>query len=244
MKFKGFPSGKVRFTSLPTLFFSELLPQIKNIHELKVTLYALWQVTRMEGSFRYLREINFSGDTRFMKGMGGTPRERTLALGEGLALAVERGTLLRVSAPPPSEASPPPPSPPGKRPLYFFNSPQGRAAVKAIQEGTWRPGSGPPPSPNLSLERPNIFQLYESNIGPLTPLIADTLRDAEDTYPETWIQEAVEIAVENNVRKWRYIEAILRSWKEEGRHERKDRRHPERDRQKYIDDEFFEYTEH
>ena len=28
-------------------------------------------------------------------------------------------------------------------------------------------------------DRPNIYRLYEDNIGPLTPLIADTLKDAE-----------------------------------------------------------------
>ncbi|MBS1248644.1 MAG: hypothetical protein MAG431_00203 [Chloroflexi bacterium] len=234
MKFQGFPAGKVSFTSLPTLFFSELLPHIDNIHELKVTLYALWQVTRMESTFRYLREVDFAEDERFMGGMGDAPGERHRALRDGLTRAVERGTFLTVS--PPGEGDP--------SPLYFFNSPQGRAAVKAIQEGSWRPGESHPPSPNLSLERPNIFQLYEHNIGPLTPLIADALRDAEDLYPEAWIHEAVEIAVKNNVRKWRYIEAILSSWKEEGRHERKDRRHSEKDRQKYVDDEFFEFTEH
>lgn len=235
MKFKGFPTGKVSFTSIPTLFFAELLPQITNIHELKVTLYALWQVTRMEGSFRYLREVDFAEDERFMLGMGDVPRERILALRDGLSLAVERGTLVKTSPPGEDEDSPI---------LYFFNSPQGRAAIEAIQNGDWRPGLKHSPSPNLSLERPNIFQLYERNIGPLTPIIADALRDAESEYPETWIQEAVEIAVENNVRKWRYVEAILRSWKEEGRHERKNRRDPEKDRQKYVDDEFFEFTEH
>jgi len=40
-----------------------------------------------------------------------------------------------------------------------------------------------PPPP----ERPNIFKLYEENIGPLTPLIADALKDAEKTYPPEWV---------------------------------------------------------
>ncbi|OQX61677.1 MAG: hypothetical protein B5M51_07425, partial [Anaerolinea sp. 4484_236] len=119
----------------------------------------------------------------------------------------------RVATPPPEE----------EQHLYFFNSPQGRAAVKAIQEGNWRPGKDTSPNPSLSIERPNIFQLYEENIGPLTPLIADALRDAESIYSATWIEEAIAIAVKNNVRKWNYIEAILHSWKEEGRYERKDK---------------------
>ncbi|RLD11171.1 MAG: hypothetical protein DRI56_01475 [Chloroflexota bacterium] len=234
MKFKGFPPGKVSFTSIPSLFFTELLPQIENIHELKVTLYALWQVTRMEKTFKYLRERDFAEDAWFMRGMGVTSQAQLQALAEGLSQAVARGTFLRVATPPPEE----------EQHLYFFNSPQGRAAVKAIQEGNWRPGKDTSPNPSLSIERPNIFQLYEENIGPLTPLIADALRDAESIYSATWIEEAIAIAVKNNVRKWNYIEAILHSWKEEGRYERKDKRHSEKDSQTYLEDEFFKFTEH
>ena len=78
--------------------------------------------------------------------------------------------------------------------------------------------STPPP------ERPNIFKLYEENIGPLTPLIADALKDAEQTYPPEWVAEALEIAVKNNKRNWKYVEAILRRWKEEGHAKEQDRR--------------------
>jgi DnaD/phage-associated family protein len=93
------------------------------------------------------------------------------------------------------------------------------------------------------VEQPNIFQLYEENIGPLTPLIADTLREAEKTYPEDWIRQALEIAVRNNVRKWNYVEAILRSWQDGGRDERQDRRHTKKDRRAYLEDEFAGFIE-
>jgi len=59
--------------------------------------------------------------------------------------------------------------------------------------------------------------LYEQNIGALTPLIADELRDAEQTYPAKWIEEAIKIAVENNTRRWRYVSAILERWRLEGK---------------------------
>jgi len=36
-------------------------------------------------------------------------------------------------------------------------------------------------------------------------------------YSEEWITEAIDIAVVNNARSWRYIETILKSWKENGR---------------------------
>ena len=95
----------------------------------------------------------------------------------------------------------------------------------------------------LNQEQPNIFTLYEDNIGPLTPLIADTLRDAEKEFPEAWIRQAVEIAVQNNVRKWIYIEAILRSWQDGGRDERQDRGYTKKDRKGYLEDEFAEFIE-
>ena len=232
MTFDGFPPGKVNFTRVPSLFFKELLPAIDTLEELKVTLYALWQVTRLEGEIRYLQEEDFTGDPEFMAGMGPSQKDQLTAVRLGLERAVNRGILLQAEVPGEGEQS-----------IYFFNSPRGRKAIQALEDGSWRPSDGPGAGANLSIERPNVFQLYEENIGPLTPLIADTLREAEDLYPASWIREAVEIAVANNVRKWKYIEAILQSWQDEGRDERKDRRHPEKDRRAYLEDEFSDFIE-
>jgi len=67
-----------------------------------------------------------------------------------------------------------------------------------------------------STGRANIFELYENNFGLLTPMIADTLKDAEQTYPAEWIKVAMTEAVTNNKRNWKYVEAILKRWKAEG----------------------------
>ncbi|HUT96533.1 MAG TPA: DnaD domain protein, partial [Dehalococcoidales bacterium] len=64
---------------------------------------------------------------------------------------------------------------------------------------------------------PDIFSLYEQNIGMLTPMIAEELRDALKVYPENWINDAIKEAVSNNKRKWSYISAILERWTTEGR---------------------------
>ncbi|MEX2431266.1 MAG: DnaD domain protein, partial [Dehalococcoidia bacterium] len=77
-------------------------------------------------------------------------------------------------------------------------------------------GLRPAPRP----EKPNVFALYEANIGLLTPMIADQLRDAEEAYPEEWIESAFHEAVEQNKRSWRYIAAILERWATEGRGQR------------------------
>jgi len=78
-------------------------------------------------------------------------------------------------------------------------------------------GGDPPRSIQVQVERPNIFVLYEQNIGLLSPLIADQLKDAADQYPAEWIEAAFREAVQHNTRKWSYISAILRRWETEGR---------------------------
>ena len=75
-------------------------------------------------------------------------------------------------------------------------------------------------------------------------MIAEALRDAERTYPALWIEDAVRIAVENNIRNWRYVAAILNRWQAEGRDDRKDRRDSEKDRRRYIEGEFADFIEH
>jgi hypothetical protein len=42
IKFDGFPAGELRFTSVPDLFFAELLPDIDDLAELKITLHIIW----------------------------------------------------------------------------------------------------------------------------------------------------------------------------------------------------------
>ena len=49
------------------------------------------------------------------------------------------------------------------------------------------------------------------------PVIAEELKDAEESYPWPWIAEAFKIAIHENKRSWRYIAAILRRQAAEGR---------------------------
>jgi DnaD/phage-associated family protein len=169
----------------------------------------------MDAQFRALRESDFG-----TKELGLPADEIPL----GLEKAVERGSILRVER----EAE-----------VYFLlNSPRGRAVAQAIESGKSTPETA---GSNVPFERPNIFRLYEENIGPLTPLIADALKDAEETYSAEWVADTIELAVKNNKRSWKYCEAILRRWKEEGRGEKQDRRDAEKDRDKYTKGEYADY---
>ncbi|HEX9013441.1 MAG TPA: DnaD domain protein [Anaerolineaceae bacterium] len=231
--FTGFPSGKVRLTPIPAPFFTDLLPSIDHLGELKVSLYAFWYLDRVEGSFRFLRKSDFEADSALMAGLGVTPEAAAQELADSLERAALRGTLLRADLRYHDRTES----------LYFLNSARGRAAINSLGKGDWRPDLENRPPLALDLERPNIFRLYEENIGPLTPMIAEALRDAEITFPQQWIEEALRIAVENNIRRWRYVEAILRSWQEEGRDD-PNRGDSSKDRRRYIEGRFAEFIEH
>ena len=83
--------------------------------------------------------------------------------------------------------------------------------------------------------RENIFSLYEQNIGMITPMIAEELKEAEKLYPEEWIKQAFKESVMLNKRSWRYISRILEHWASEGKKGGKYRRSIEEvDPDKYI----------
>jgi DnaD/phage-associated family protein len=223
--FKGFPEGKVRLVPLPAQFFSDLLPGIDSLNELKLAVYVFWRLDHTQGSFRYFRERDIFTDELFVSGLSLGGRSLEDVLRDALASLVKRGMLLEAAAPEDDS----------QEKWYFLNSPRGRAAVKAILRGEWRSvGQAAPPLP-LAAEPPNIFRLYEENIGPVTPLLAEAMAEAEDTYPESWIQDAFRIAVENNKRSWKYIQAILARWQQEGRDARKNRQDSEEARRRYAE---------
>jgi len=215
--FAGFPEGPSHPTPLPDTFFTDLLPTIDHLGELKMTLYAIRALAGKEGSFRCLSRDELTGDAGLVSTLGGPA-----ALAEALERSVSRGSLLLVRVD-------------DERDVYFLNSPRGRAAIQAFERGEWRPPELAGTTLDLTRARPTIYALYEQNIGPLTPMIAEHLREAEDMYPPAWIEEALGIAVDNNVRKWSYVRAILDDWRSRGKDEREDRGSTEKARRRYAD---------
>lgn len=199
--FSGFTSG---IEVVPSQFFEELLPDIESLAELKVTVFAFHLLNQFEGDKRFLIREDYTEQPQFMKGLSENADQAERLLDEGLEKAEERGTFLKALY--------------NDKPLYFLNSPKGRNALSSLEDGTWIPDAFLHLSVQSELFRPTIFKLYEENIGPLTPMIADILRDCEKDYPYEWIRDAVQEAVMNNARSWRYIESILKNWKENGQH--------------------------
>jgi len=61
-----------------------------------------------------------------------------------------------------------------------------------------------------------ICTLYENEIGGLSPIISDTIKDDIATYSADWITKAVALAAAGNKRNWRYIQGILKKWLAQG----------------------------
>ena len=147
---------------------------------------------------------------------------------QALERACARGTLLHVTVAMTTDK---------EEHYYFLNTPKGRMAVDSIDKGDWTPKNDPDNPISVAIERPNIFSIYEQNIGALTPLMADKLLEAEKEFPDFWLREAIRLAVENNARSWSYVDAILKRWKREGKDSQygKGKSDTEKTRRKYLE---------
>lgn len=233
-KFQGFNEKNPRSTSIYDQFFNEVLPIIDSLAELKLVLYFFWRLDRIEGVFRYLRRADILSDNNFMASMINDDHKPETILNRALEGAVNHEILLKgtISLENRDET------------LFFLNTPKNKAAVLSIQKGEWQ-FSGDVEKPIVWLgEIPNIYRLYEEHIGPLAPMIVEALKDAEDNFPVTWIEDAIRIAVENNKRNWRYIEAILDRWQREGRDDREDKKDSEKNGRRYIEGKYADWIEH
>ncbi len=225
-KFDGFPA-RMEYTSIPNIFFSGLLPQIDDIAELKTTLHVMAVLYRKKGSPRFVSVQELSTDESLMSGLKGEDEPPEKGLQKGLEMAVERGTLLQITLQKDNSS----------RAVYLLNTEANRQIVEKIENGeitlpgTKIPGRKYPPGEEL----PDIFTLYEENIGILTPMVADELREAEKLYPREWLNDSIKEAVLYNKRNIKYILKILENWATEGKSDGTHQRHPKKtDPDKYI----------
>jgi DNA replication protein len=238
-RFRGFPAGKLRATHIPDLFFSEVLPAIEDPAELRVILHVFWRAQARQRKVGAVSLTELQQDEALLAGLSLNvePKGAGPALLRGLDAAVGRGVLLHLQVAGTTGSDP--------VEWFFLNTESGRALFERVRSGELDLGGAPmPEATSAPAERPNIFLLYERNIGLLQPLIVEELEEAERLYPIEWLEEAFKIAVEQNVRRWRYIRAILERWQNEGRDdERLGRDHPE-DGRHYLTGKYADFIKH
>jgi DNA replication protein len=195
------PQGKTGFVRLPDSFFTNVIPKIQDLVELKVVLYMAHIILRKQqpGISDSERSITYSELKAEIHRLSPDLSEETLH--QALDSAAEHGALSRSTS-----------------------------NINEVLEDVYSltADSGQPPAIN-------IFALYEQNIGIITPMIAEKLKDADSTYPLQWIEEAIEIAVTLNKRNWGYIARILERWATEGKDSGEHKRNAKKDDpDKYI----------
>jgi DNA replication protein len=170
--------NKTGFISLPDTFFTQTVPKIQDLAELKVVLYVAYLALRKPDHPHFVtyKELKAEG-CRLSAELGGE------TLRQALDSAVEHGTLLHST----------------------LNIDGMLEDVYSLTVDSHQP-------PTV-----NIFAIYEENIGMITPMIAEELKEAEKLYPSQWIEEAFKEAVTLNKRSWKYIARILERWASEGK---------------------------
>ncbi len=193
-------SGKAEFISLPEVFFTHIMPKIQDIAELKVTLYVFYLLNHKRRYSRFVthRELlSFSAPMEMEEG----------AFHHALSLAMEHGTILQGTLTIEGKSEE----------VYFINTELDKETVAesnviaVSRSPEWSEGEA------KQSHQGNIFALYEQNIGIITPMIAEELKEAEKLYPPQWIDEAFKEAVMMNKRSWKYIARILERWASEGK---------------------------
>ena len=185
---------------VPAALFGPLLEGVADVTSLRCALRAVYVLHRKQtsperrGQLASVTAAELAADP--VLGLGG---DGTSVAERALAEAAEAGVLLRAGA------------------GYCLDTAANRRAVAAGALS-----SGVAPEVDTSVEavvgaRPDVFRLYEENVGVITPMAAERLKDMESEFPPEWIAEAFAEAVMSNARSLRYVEAVLRRWRDDGR---------------------------
>ncbi len=184
--------------------FGTLLEEIDDLAELKATLRVIWLLQQKRGFPRVMTLTELAADPILVNSVARDSDDPKVTIAGVLAAAVGRGTLATSKVDRDGN----------EEHIYVLNADDNRRALVDFTPDSSEPDVQPY---EAAVERPNIFALYEDNIGMLSPIVAEQLKEAEGTYPQDWIEEAFTEAVSRNVRNWRYIAAILERWATEGR---------------------------
>lgn len=230
--FRGFSTRRDQAIPLPIELFTEVLAQIRELADLKVLLSAFRLIAAKEippGKPRAVSWQELSQDETLRAGLAALGPEQSVEerLDRALERAVSQKTLLHLVVQRRGHTES----------WYLIHTAANRQLLEQIEQGDrtdWDQALALEEEDQILVGRATIFELYEQNIGVVTPMLADDLERAAQTYPPDWIEEAFREAVAYNRRSWRYIQAILERWAQEGRGERAGRREQPLDMEKYT----------
>ena len=191
---------KADFIPLPDSFFTQTMPKIQDLAELKIVLYVYYLTLRKQDHPHFITYKELLAESCWLSA---ELDEETLR--QVLNSAVEHGTLLHSTS-----------------------------NINGMLEDVYSLTAD-----SYQLPTVNVFALYEQNIGIITPMIAEELKEAGKLYPTQWIEEAFKEAVTLNKRSWKYIAHILERWASEGKDSGEYRRSIKKiDPDKYIKGEY------
>ncbi|MBN1856227.1 MAG: DnaD domain protein [Dehalococcoidia bacterium] len=184
------------FITVPSSYVSQLIRQVEDPLELKLTLLAFYVLSRARDYPAYVTASELELRAASILGIDADTCR------EGLQTVVRRGVLLEAMVPLDGTDTE----------VYFANIEADLQAIEDFKERLVVGGGEGSSTPTQ-----NIFELYEQNIGVLTPMIAEELKDAQRTYRADWIEEAFREAVLARKLNWKYICRILERWTAEGK---------------------------
>jgi len=210
MQKPGLPA-RMDFSAIPSYYLNMVMPQVDDPLELKLSLHLFKILTRKKGKAQYTSFNELVSDPVIVESIRQKDQPVEETLRETLARVVSRGIITAVQI---NQAGNPDTA-------YLLNTPANNELMDSINRGEVKLTGKKtdvaelPPSEPL----PDIFSYYEQNIGILTPMVADELKEAEKIYPAGWIIESIREAALNNKRNWRYISRILERWLSEGKND-------------------------
>lgn len=191
------------YTQVPNDFF--VMAADMGEAELKVVLYIIRE------TFGYHRDECQVSIRKLALGAGLTPRNAF----NGAEKAIERGLIVKTVS---------------STNTTTWRSVVGEdTALYPLRQRTVSLGKSKPPVKEIKEKEikknedeealATISKAYYSEIGMITPMIADELIEASTAYPIQWTLDAIKEAATQNKRGWKYILAILTRWKAQGNQE-------------------------
>ncbi|HEX5940124.1 MAG TPA: DnaD domain protein [Dehalococcoidia bacterium] len=186
-------------TPIPNAFFSHVLPSLRDEDVVRVVLHAFFAIRCKHVFPRFVSRAELLADEPLRIGLGRDPEVRIV---RAIEAALASDVLISIDG--------------AGDTFLFINDEQGRRSAARVRAGELALAA---PAPSTALPRgepEQLLDLYEANFGPLTPLIAEQIAEAQQRFPAHWLSKAMKQAVSANVRRWNYVLAILERWQNEG----------------------------